>query len=76
MTCVDCRHLDLRATQKASQESRHHDYAKLGMFICGGKSHGPATFVTNYKARNGEMFVKAADEQIEKRVLWLKEKQK
>ncbi len=73
MTCVDCVFLDLRTTEKMSREARH-DYVKLGMYKCKGLSHGRATFITSWKARNCHAFEKASDEQIERRITWMNAK--
>lgn len=76
MSCIDCKHIDFRATEKLSKESKYYDYCKMGLYICGMKTHGSATFVTGWKSRACEVFDRASDDQIEKRIQWLEAKQK
>ncbi len=75
-SCSSCKHLDLRATEKLSKESKRYDYAAMGLWICGMKPHGPATFITGYASRKCELFDQAPDHQIERRIQWLEAKQK
>jgi hypothetical protein len=67
--CIDCRSFNMRAADSAAP-----GYAKLGMGKCDMKTHAPATFVTAAYARKCELFEKAADDVILKRIEWMEPK--
>jgi hypothetical protein len=63
---VQCTGADYKATEEI-----HRGYAKLGMVVCSKKTNGRATFMTSLHARQCEMFDRAPDDIIEKRIEWL-----